>query len=656
MTIDAQIDEGVFTAAIHDDAGKTDHRPWILSAFGNAFRFRFDGTMDHWAHGRLKIPSSTRYPVYIREEAPWLIGPFEALSDPAIRRVDFRGPAGCAKSLVGEIYIAYVVDNEPGLTYYVHQKDDAAKDAMEDRVTPMFEQNDFLASRMPTEPNKKRICKIVFPTMPFYALGANYNNAQSKRVKHLIMEEPHTYDAGLMSAFEKRTEGVRNAKILTLSTGSILDDESDKAHNEGTCEEWNVRCPHCDFLQPMPDTRDRLRSDRGADTVDEEGNMIWHKLLPTVRYNCVSCSRDWPTDEAFRRQQAQRGEYVVTNPNANPSHRSFHLEATGVHWMPLDRIVEEKLKATFAARRGSTELLKDYIQKRRALAWDESPPDDLNNDASKMAGAYVMAEMVEPKSDEIARFMTVDNQHGRASKGEGAHRWIKVRAYFQNESRLVFCGRVTSWEDVEEARIKYQVAPARTIVDVAWDTAAVQAQCVRYGWLGLWGDTNRREGFPHHEMVLNQRVVRIYPFSTVQLGTVGMGLGGAVRQARYFFWAHNPIKTLYHRLKNRMVTYLWTVPQDCPEMYFEHLKNEFKRQEIDKAGNKVWKWYNPPAKPNHLLDTDQMNLVAALLDPRIRAILLSSYEQHQKTESENQSNGGAEAPGHDPLEAGTLPG
>lgn len=662
MSEETTLPEGSFSEAIRSDADRTNHVPWILTAIGEAFRFRFDGTIDVWADGKLKIPSSTRYPTYVSEESPWLIEPLRALSDPAVRRVDMRGPAGCAKSLVGEIYIAYVVENEPGMLYYVHQKDEAAKDAMEDRVSPMFSENEFLAQKMPVDPNKKRICKIVFPTMSLYALGANYNNAQSKRVRHLIMEEPHTYEAGLMSAFEKRTEGVKGAKILTLSTGSVLGDESDAAHNEGTCEEWNVPCPYCDTLQPLLDTRDRLRSDRTADTVDGEGNIIWHKLLPTVRYNCVSCGRDWPTDEAFRRGQAQKGKYVATNPNAPANHRSFHLEAVSVHWMPLERIVEEKLKATYAARRGSTELLKDYIQKRRALAWDESPPEDSTNDGSRMLGAYTAAEVAAPTADEIARFMTVDNQHGRASKGEGAHRWVVVRAYYPTESRLVFAGRVTSWEEVEETRIKFSVHPMRTVVDTAFDSTAVQSQCVRYGWQGLWGDPNRKDGFPHHELVLGQRITRIYPFSTVQLGTVGLGLApatgenGVMRQARYFFWAHNSVKTLYHRLKSKMVTYLWTAPQDTPEVYFEHLKNEFKRQEIDSSGTKVWRWYNPPAKPNHLLDSDQMNLVAALMDNRIRAILLSSYEQHEtKPTGEDRTSNPTETPRHDPDKTGAVP-
>jgi phage terminase large subunit GpA-like protein len=602
----------------------SEHRAWIYGALSGVFRPKFDGTLVEWADGRLKIPSSTRFPVFVAGESPWLLEPMRALCDPKIKRVDFRAPTGAAKSLVGEMFLAYIIDNEPGLTYYVCQKDEAAKDAMEDRIIPMLEQNRFLAERLPVDPNKRRITKISFPTMPLYALGANINNAQAKRVRYLIMDEPHCYAPGIMSALVKRCDGVRSPKILTLSTGSVKDDESDKSFNEGSCEEWEVPCPHCGVFQQMKDERDRLRSDRTAETVDAEGNIIWSKLLPTVRYNCESCGRDWPKDQKSRHEQAQRGRYTVTNTNAAQDHRSFHLEAASVHWIELDIIVQEKLIASFASRRGNVELLKDYIQKRKAGPWDESPPDDEGRDDERMKGAYFLNEKPEP--DALARFLTIDNQAGRASKGEGAHRWYVCREFGPSESRLVDCGRITSWEEMEETRIRLGVLPARTLVDIAWDTQAVQSVCVRYGWQGLWGDNSKKKSFPHHETVNGpqgpQRVVRQYPFSSVNIGHVGLGSGGIQRQARYFFWAGAAIKNQYHRLKDGLATYRWTCPQNTPKEYFEHLKNEHKRMEIDNAGNKIWVWFNPPKKPNHLLDCDQMCLVSALMDSRLRGILL----------------------------------
>jgi hypothetical protein len=593
----------------------------------------FEGDIVEWADGNLKIPYSVRYPIYIAAESPWLIEPLRALSDPMVRRVDVRMPAGAAKSLIGEIQIAHCLAEDPGMYYYVWQTDDDAKDAMEDRIYPMIEANQFLAKKMPVDRNKKRGSKIAAPHMSLYAVGANLSAAQSKRVKFLTMEEPHLYGPGMMTAFEKRVEAVKDPIILTLSTGSVIDDESDDSFNAGSCEVWQVPCKFCGQFQTMTDHRDRLRAQIDKDTCDDEGNHIWSKILPTVRYNCEHCDKDWPTDEASRKDQSILGRFIQTNENAPGDHRSFHLEAVSVHYFDLANLVMEKIKATIAARRGAMEPLKDYIQKRRAMAWDDEPVDtdqDAAFDRSK--GNYNKGD---PFEGEIARFLDIDNQAGKASKGEGAHRWYVCRAFGPNECRLIDEGKIDSWEEMEEKRIELGVEPARTMVDIAFDTAAVQAVCVRYGWQGLWGDNTKKRSFPHHEMVLVQnkptRITRNFPFSSVNIGHVGIGKQGVRRQARYFFWCQNPIKDMWHRLKNGLSTYRWTVPQDVSEDYRKQIQAEYKVTTIEKKTGRKIRTYKHKTD-NHMTDCDQMALVSSLMDTRIREILWSVTDESENGE------------------------
>jgi len=604
---------------------------WARDIFAGMMTMPHDGDMTDWADGALKIPYSVRYPVFIANESPWLLEPMRAMSDTKIRRVDVRAPAGAAKSLIGEIHIAYCISQSPGLYYYVWQTDDDGKDAMEDRIYPMIEANDFLAKKLPTDRAKKRIAKVAFPHMSLYCVGANPSAAQSKRVRFLTMEEPHLYDPGLMAAFEKRVEGVRNYKILTLSTGSVLGDESDESFNSGSCEEWQVPCPHCQQFQTMTDARDRLRSQIDAETCGENGEYNWRKIAPTVRYNCEHCGEDWPTDEHWRKQQSQLGRYVVTNANAPENHRSFHMEASSVHYFPLDKLLMEKLKAVAAYKRGAIEPFKDYMQKRRAMAWDESPAEtDEKASFDRSKGEYMKRD---PHEFEIARFLTIDNQAGKASQGQGAHRWFTCRSFGPTECRLIDEGRITTWEEIEELRIALGVEPARTLVDIAFDTAAVQAVCVRYGWQGLWGDNSGKKSFPHHETAIvngaQARVARQYPFSTPNVGHVGIGKTGERRQARYFFWCQKPIKDMWHRLKNGLASYRWTVPQDCSDDYRKQTNVEFKKLQVGKHGEKTWQWFVQSRRDNHLTDCDQMTLVAALMDRGLRELLWTAEAENQ---------------------------
>jgi len=242
--------------------------------------------------------------------------------------------------------------------------------------------------------------------------------------------------------------------------------------------------------------------------------------------------------------------------------------------------------------------------------------------------------MLEAFPDEITRFMLVDNQQGQASVG--AHRWIDCRAFGETESRLIWCGKVTTWEDVEEKRIELGVEPRRTLVDTAFDGPDVQRQCIRYGWYGLRGDQTRKESFTHtRDEAVNGIVVKVsrqLPFSPPAKG-IAVTTGNVRRQAIYFFWSQITIKNMWHRLKNGLAEYRWTVPQDVPEEYQKQTCVEFKKQQTSKDGKKRWEWICRKGAANHLTDCDQMSLVAALMDLRIQGILWSSKEETNKEET-----------------------
>ena len=260
----------------------------MIDLWCDCFRPKFDGAIWQWADNRLLLPQSTRSPVYVAADASWLKQPFECITDPNIREITILGPAGSAKSLLGEIFIAWLIENAPGFTYYVWPTDDDGKDAMEDRILPMLENNEFLLKRLPVDRSKKRITKIIFSNMSLYSLGANERNAQSKRVKYLITEEPHTFEPGMLTQFRKRTEAVRNYKILHLSTGSVLEDQTDETFKAGSQHEWHVACPKCGTYQPLKDA-----------------NLKWEKKPSTKRAT---------TDSALCEKQSDTNARIAVLP------------------------------------------------------------------------------------------------------------------------------------------------------------------------------------------------------------------------------------------------------------------------------------------------------------------------------------------------------
>ena len=310
----------------------------------------------------------------------------------------------------------------------------------------------------------------------------------------------------------------------------------------------------------------------------------------------------------LRRQLSRSGKYVQTNPNAPPHKVSFHYNALAIDWINWEDLAEEKITATHAARHAALLPLKDYVQKRLAEAWDDSPRE---TDATQknFLGGYALLEQWE---DEFCRFMTIDCQAGKASQRETSHFWYVIRLWSATgESRLFDCGKIYTFEELEEKRKEHGVEPQRTLIDCAWETNIVHQRCLQYGWQGLWGKDQPH--FPHH--LANGETLRL-PYSTVQRGHVGIGLSKKPQIVSYWYWSNPTVKDLFHHLKNGFGV-PWTVARDAGADYLSHINAEYKRQEHDKRGRKIWRWYVSPKRDDHLLDCEQMNLLAACMAPQL---------------------------------------
>jgi hypothetical protein len=583
---------------------------FLLRLLTVEFRDRSELDPGSWAEDKgLLIPYSTQDPTFKKDRSPWLIPAFDALGNSVYRVIDIRGPASGGKSLIGEIDIAYTIENNRGLYYYVWPSDEDGKDQMEDRVFPMIQANEFLAEKQPKDRHKKRNTKIMFSGMPFYSVGANESNAQRVRAFRLTMEEPHMFKKGMLAKFQKRTRGVAGSRQLTLSTGSVKGDQSDEQFNAGSRHEFQVPCPHCSTYQAM--TMEHLEWSKDDSVYDSTGEYRWDALRESVRYECAHCSKPWPKDADSRLLQARNGKAVSQNPNAPSHHFSYHFNALVVDWISLEDIAEEYIKSRHDLRLGKTELYKDFVQKTMADAWDEAPPVDSKTIEERFgATPYIKRDEFQ---DEIIRFMTVDNQYGKSSRGEMPHRWCLIRAWGAVETRLIDFVKVDEWEDVEELRKQLRVPKLCVLVDIAFDRPEVLKQCYLHGWQGLIGE-GTRESYPHRgkDEKGNDCIFQL-PYSPPKRGHIGIGERGRQSSAQYFHWCHKPIKDLYHNLASgRAPDYDFSICKDVSEEYKQHVQVEYKKMVKGK-----WEWWKPPSKDDHALDCEQMNLSAAVMCPRL---------------------------------------
>ena len=595
----------------------------LLPAFSSPWREKFAGDAGQWGNGVLFL-ESTRSPVFNMRFTPHFKEIFAALNNRSKKRIHIQMPAGSGKSMIGEMQILFCVDNDPrGLIYWVWPTDDDAKDQVEDRLMPIILANRFLARRLPQDRSKRRNTKIIFPDLTFQAVGANESNAQRVRASFLFMEEPHLFEPGFLAKFRKRLVGAREGLEATFSTGSVLEDESDIAWKESSCREAAVKCPTCGEFHIPKDSY--LKWDKTDDTWDAERHEYRNdKLKETVRYEFPCCGyvykSKWNSKDSIdegRLELIQNYRWDATNPNASDEIEGYHNNFFFVPWLKLEDVAIEKIRATMAANRGQLEMLKDYVQKVLAEAWDEAPRD---TDKNAQKGGYLLGVEWD---EEMTRFMSIDVQKD--------HFWHICRAYNKSgASRLVSQGRLETYDQIEARRLELKVEPRRTGIDCAFDTNIVHQNCVKYGWIGLWA-----RDVPYFPKIRpNQKPLHL-PYSEPQRGHVGLGMGGKMQVAVYFFWSNPTIKDLWHNMKSSKDGG-YTIADDVSQEYEKQTSAEYKRQETTKGGAKVWRYFVPQHKDDHLGSAEQINLVMAMMDMRlpigknnlVSESVESSFNQH----------------------------
>lgn len=580
--------------------------------------------------------------------SPWIKEPLDKLFEDDVRRVLVSGAAQLSKTLAGLIFVMGCIKRRPGLTTWNGQTDDAIKKVCEDKAWPLFRRSRMISQLLPRDLNKRRIRSIVFPHMSLRFQTASENNAHSDTVRNQINDERHLWPPGMIHKFKSRVGAMRDHKILDLSTGSvktaeqILDDGTllelgDDFFNDwqsGSRSVWSVKCPKCGDLQPEVLThRDHL----GRPSKDADGNTVygfvwddnettrpggrWHfaELLRTVRWRCRSCKHELADNDDNIRQlndPSNGAGYVITNPLHDPSVWSYRYPAWVSILVGWRTIVAEWVKAQEAARAGDYLAVKTVIQNRFAEAWDDSIT--LGGD-SRGSGDYEIDKWADDPDGRFATgriFMTVDRQR----KG-GTHFWACIRIWNEAaESRLIWFGKLFSWEEVRAKQLEMSIKDHRVLVDSGDEAAECYGQCVLYGWTALKGED--AEYFLHPSAKKGAPAIQRYYAKPTRgdpiFGKNARKVSQAVRKAmvkrRYaklYRWSTISVRDILAALIAGNSHY-WGRPKEEPEGYADQLDSEVKKHIRDRRGRERAMWVQ--VKPdNHARDLEAMQVVAALM-------------------------------------------
>lgn len=557
-----------------------------------------------WCEENVKnIPYSPIPGHFKSANSPWVREVMEAMADPDIRLVSIVAPVQSSKTISAELCLCYIIANFPGPCLWLSQTDADAKDQAEARLHKLFSECDAVKKLFPADRHKKKTQTVFFSNgMTLWVLGAHAkSNLQSRSIRWLIGDETWQWPSGHMQQAEARVTAFGwLGKCIFLSQGGTENDDTHRKFETTDMREWEFKCPKCGKYQPYKWSN--IEWDKNYR--DGEGGMDFAKVRSSVRLVCEFCKHEIADSDANRKLLNSSAKFVPQNPNAPTTKAGFHWNSLAS--MSWGELAEMYLRAKESGRRGDLEGSKNFYQKRLALPWgdleedftlDISPSgyrmgDDWESEAAVGTKGAILPPPHENKNRVRLRFLTVDVQMD--------HFYTVVRSWACDaSSRLVYCAKLQTWEDVEILQKRFGVFPQLVFVDAGYSTFEVYRNCAKHNWTALMGDGRR--DFPHR---VNGKITQRF-YSTVRHPLV------SDRKCRMHYWSNLGIKDTLARLRSNQNPdegSTWEVPSDVPEEYLKMLDSE---QRVKKGNS--WEWRQIGKRPNHYWDCEAMQVCAAYM-------------------------------------------
>jgi len=566
---------------------------------------------------------------------PYAKEPLEILRNRAGVEVTIQASVQSVKSLIAQVFLAWMIKHRPGPAQWNAQTDDRAKDFAEFRLMPMLERCAPLKYYFPANRHKKRATTILFNHMFLVVQGAaTPSNLQSLSVAIQVNDEVWLYPRGHLEQLRKRTTSFRSSRvILNLSTGAEDGDEADLAWEDSDQRELEVRCPSCggwfDFQWDMdPNRPGGIIWEDSERTRNKDGTWKWRELRKTVAYECPRCGIRMPYSKQLQKDLLRQWRFTARNPDAPEDRIGFRWNAMAhMDWRDL---VEEWHKAVAAYRRGDASLLKEFRMKRLAQTWGEESEDFrveirrggylMGQEWAEEGGIDSKGKVLAPPFPEGApiirlRFLTVDVQMD--------HFYVAVSSWSAGGStRLLWCERVGTWEDIEAVQARFGIHAGLVFVDAGYSTFEVYRQCAARGWIALLGDN--RPTFAHKKRG-GGSIERFY--SSRRKIVLGRGISCSA-----FRFSNLSVKDCFARLRSNQDAELgptWEIPSDVPEEFLEHMESEHR---VKERGKPIWKQIGD--RPNHYLDACIQSVCAALMLKLIGREAMSMAEQSAQDSTE----------------------
>ena len=254
-----------------------------------------------------------------------------ANTDPDVRSVTACIGTQGGKSLSFAISLLYLLDNDPGNVLIGTATQDMAKSLGRERLQPIIDSNPILARHKPADVDLYKVQEMSFDRATWVITGTQSSNGVISRPCRITwIDEAQRAGTGIIAEAEQRTKRYPHThKHLRSGTPTTPENDLWQLYLKGTREHWHHPCPHCGVefaLENYYDERATAnhRPEVGLTWSAEakvDGQWIEELVRQSACYICPHCKTAIHEDD--RLPMVRSGHFVVTNPAADSSNRSF---------------------------------------------------------------------------------------------------------------------------------------------------------------------------------------------------------------------------------------------------------------------------------------------------------------------------------------------
>ena len=199
------------------------------------------------------------------DEAPYLVGPMEALTEQQYLTTAVVGPARSGKTTIGQNWLLQSVDVDPADFLVYAQTDDVIESYVKREIAPMIDAHLSMKEKLGTRPVDNSLKFKRFRSMWIEFLAAAYNNLINKSAPRIIMTEIDAYPANLGDAYalasiRRETFGQESMVLAESHPDAALGSDPSrwtngimKLYRDSDRRIWWWPCPHCNgFSSPNP--------------------------------------------------------------------------------------------------------------------------------------------------------------------------------------------------------------------------------------------------------------------------------------------------------------------------------------------------------------------------------------------------------------------